>query len=388
MHIAIDATTWTNTRGYGRFTRSLLKALVDLDQPHRYTLFIDTPGAIPELPERACVRTVSSGRPATEAASAQGRRGLADMARMSHALSSAGADCVLFPTVYSYVPVYGRSRVAVVFHDVIAERFPALTVPSAPARWMWAAKVRLARAQADQVITVSEYSRRELAREFGLAEEAIHVVGEAPDPVFHVMEAAEVERMLEALHLPRGPLVVYAGGFGPHKNVPMLVEAFAAVARRFPDSTLILVGENRQEVFHTEIGRIVSLVEARGMQERVRFTGFLPDSALAALLNRAWVLVLPSFMEGLGLPAIEAAACGCPVVATQESPLPALLSGGGLFADPRQPAAWQCALEAVLASDSFRTELAHGALCAASEFSWRHSAIQMLSILESAGRER
>lgn len=388
MHFAIDATTWTNTRGYGRFTRSLVTELVQLEQPHHYTLFSDTPDAVTDLSGRARVRLVASDRPASMAASAEGRRGINDMLRMSRALSRTSCDCLLFPTAYSYVPVLTRAPVAVVFHDVIAERFPKLTVPSASARWMWNTKVRLARAQAGTVITVSDYSRRELAREFRLTESSIPVVSEAPDPVFHVMSGPECAAALQPLRLPPGPLVVYAGGFGPHKNVPMLVEAFASVGRRHPGATLVLVGENQKEVFHSEIGRIDQLVESRGIRDRVRFTGFLPDVALAALLNRAWVLVLPSLMEGFGLPAIEAAACGCGVVATRESPLPGLLEGGGVFIDPSQPAELEAALEAVLASERFRTELAQRALCAASKLTWRNSAIQMLSILEAAAKGR
>lgn len=175
MHFAIDATTWTNTRGYGRFTRSLVKALVNLEQPHHYTLFTDTPGAVAELPDRARVEMVASDRPAAVAASAEGRRSVHDMLRMSRALSRTSCDCLLFPTAYSYVPLISRAPVAVVFHDVIAERYPELTVPSAAARWMWNTKVRLARAQAGTVITVSDYSRHELAREFRLNESSIQV---------------------------------------------------------------------------------------------------------------------------------------------------------------------------------------------------------------------
>lgn len=388
MHFVIDATTWTNTRGYGRFTRSLLTALVQLDQPHRYTLVTDSAGAIPRLSPRAKVLEVASAQPAALAASAQGRRGGGDMLRMIRALSSCDCDCLLFPTVYSYVPVWTQAPVAVVFHDVIAERFPALTVPSTATRWMWNAKVRFARAQATAVVTVSDYSRHELAREFSLPEESICVVSEAPDPSFHVVDPFAAARAVESLGLPPGRKVVYAGGFGPHKNVPMLVESFASVCSLHEDATLVLVGENRKEVFHSEIGRIEKLVLDRGLGDRVRFTGYLPDTVLAALLNQAWVLVLPSLMEGFGLPAVEAAACGCPVIATRESPLPSLLSGGGLFIDPGKPDELEAALHAVLASESSRTELAQRALRAASELTWTHSATQMLSILESAGRGR
>ncbi len=388
MHFAVDATTWTNPRGYGRFTRSLLAALLERDQPHHYTLFTDSPGALPPLPARATVSTVAASRPTSEAATAQGRRSLADTARMSHALSAPGFDAILFPTVYSYVPVLSSTPRVVVFHDVIAERFPAMTVPSPAARFLWNAKVRLARAQATTLVTVSEYSRRELAREFHVTPAVIEVVGEAPAAAFHPIANPTLSPRLASLNLPNGPWVVYAGGFGPHKNVPMLVDAFAALASRYPTAALILVGENRNETFHSEIAAIERRVQSHAVGARVFFTGFLPDSDLALLLNLARVLVLPSLMEGFGLPAVEAAACRCPVIATRESPLPELLAGGGIFINPHSQPALEAALDAVLASESSRENFAQQALVAAGKLTWEQSAMRMLEIMEAAGRPR
>ncbi|MEP7365347.1 MAG: glycosyltransferase family 1 protein [Acidobacteriota bacterium] len=377
MHFAVDATTWTNPRGYGRFTRSLLTALLEPDQPHRYTLFTDSLAALPPMPARATVTAAThSGRTP------------GGIAGMSRALSARGFDAILFPTVYSYVPVLSSTPKVVVFHDVIAERFPRMTVPSTSARLLWNAKVRLARAQASTLVTVSEYSRRELAREFHLNAATIQVVGEAPAAAFHRIEGATLSPRLAALNLPPRPWIVYAGGFGPHKNVPMLVDAFAALTSRYPQASLILVGENRNEIFHSEIATIEQRVASHSLGPRAVFTGFLPDPDLALLLNLAHVLVLPSLMEGFGLPAVEAAACGCPVIATRESPLPELLSGGGIFIDPHSPSALKSALDAVLASDGSRENYARQALAAATMLTWERSAMRMLDILEAAGRTR
>jgi len=377
MHFAIDATTWNNPRGYGRFTRSLLSALLEREQIHRYTLFTDSPEALPPLPSRA-----------TAATATRSGRTLAGVASMSRALSAHGFDAILFPTVYSYVPVLSSTPKVVVFHDVIAERFPSMTVPSTSARVLWNAKVRLARAQASTLVTVSEYSRRELAREFHLDAATIEIVGEAPAPVFHRIGNPVPSPRLAALNLPAGPWIVYAGGFGPHKNVPMLVDAFAVLAARYPSATLVLVGENRNEIFHSDIAAVERRVQAHSLGARAIFTGFLPDPDLALLFNLAYVLVLPSFMEGFGLPAVEAAACGCPVIATRESPLPELLSGGGIFVDPHSPAALEAALDAVLASESSRANYVRQALAAAGRLTWEQSAMRMLEILEAAGRSR
>jgi glycosyltransferase involved in cell wall biosynthesis len=273
------------------------------------------------------------------------------MWRMSRALSAPGLDVIVFPTVYSYVPVFTRARKILFLHDVIPETFPRLALGHPAAEMLWGLKTRAGVMQADCIATVSEYSRAKLMEHFGLPEERVRVVGEAADPVFRRIEnprptAAMLERGLDG----RGRMVVYVGGFGPHKNLRMLVEVFAHLSRRrdFQDVRLVLAGEAESEVFHSGVSELRGQVARLGLGGRVVFTGYLEDEDLAVLLNLAAVLVLPSLMEGFGLPAIEAAACGCRVIATRESPLPELLGERTRFIDPRAPEDLRQAIECVL----------------------------------------
>jgi glycosyltransferase involved in cell wall biosynthesis len=104
---------------------------------------------------------------------------------------------------------------------------------------------------------------------------------------------------------------------------------------------------------------------------------------LVVLMNRAAVLVLPSFMEGFGLPAVEAAACGCPVIATRESPLPGLLEGGGIFIDPTNLEELIAAMKTVLGSADLRQSLGSAGLAAASKLTWEQAARQMIEVLHT-----
>ena len=205
-------------------------------------------------------------------------------------------------------------------HDVIAETFPKLTVPRLSARVFWNAKVALGRMQADALITVSEYSRECILKRFGGDRSRIHVVGEAADPIFRKLEFPAPTARLKELGLDgTRRLAVYLGGFSPHKNLIALVNAFREVAGQpeFSDLILAMVGDTSGDAFHTYFGEVAAHVEALGLLDRAVFTGFLKDEDVAALLNLARVLLLPSLMEGFGLPALEAAACGCPVIATK-----------------------------------------------------------------------
>ncbi len=384
MRIGVDATCWQNKRGYGRQARSLLRAMVRLDTENRYVFFMDSTEHSASLPPEAEVRLVRSSTPTVFAASSDGHRSIRDMWDMGRALSGSDLDLLLFPTVYSYVPVFSRAKKVVMIHDVIAETYPELTLPSPVARLFWKAKVSLGRWQADALVTVSDYSRQGILQHFRITPERVFVVGEASDPVFRVLEQPRLTPALASLGITgNGRTVVYVGGFSPHKNLDALVAAFARIAsqREFSDARLVMVGEYKKEVFHSYFGAIRERVEGLGITDRVIFTGYLPDDELVVLLNLSAVLVLPSLMEGFGLPAIEAAACGCPVIATTASPLPTLLGDGGIFIDPTNAEDMELALARVLRSESLRKQMRNAGLLAARQLTWEASARQMLSLM-------
>jgi len=390
MHIGVDATCWQNNRGYGRHARALLSSLVRADRENRYTFVMDSASGIDGVPTEANVRLVRASAPTAVAASSNGHRSVLDVWRVSRVLSEPSFDLLLFPTVYSFVPAFGRAKKLVMIHDVIAEKYPRLTLPSVTARLLWRTKVDLACRQANAIATVSEYSRLSLLEHFRLPPERVFVVGEASDPIFRVMENPQPTPRLCSLGISsRGRVVVYVGGFGPHKNLKTLVSVFAHLAAQseFSDVRLVLVGEHRNEVFHSCFTAVEAQVSTLGLSERVVFTGYLPDHELVVLLNLSSVLVLPSLMEGFGLPAVEAAACGCPVIATTASPLPQLLGDGGIYVDPMRSEEMVAALTRVLRSEQLRERMREAGIAAARRLSWESAARQMMGVIrEVAGR--
>ena len=383
MRIAVDATCWHNRRGYGRHARALLRTLVRLDSTSRYTLFLDSTAASEPTPPECEVRILPSATPTVEAASAAGRRSLSDMWRISRALSAREFDVLLFPTIYSYVPTFGPARKLVMVHDVIAETYPHLTVPRFSARLFWNTKVALGRLQADAWITVSDYSRAGILKRFGMDPGRVFVVGEAADRVFRKLDRPVPGEKLRAAGIQPGQrIMVYLGGFSPHKNLQALVNAFARIAARpeFAGIKLAMVGDTSGDAFHTYFETIAAQVAALGLTDRVTFTGYLDDEDVVVLLNLASVLVLPSLMEGFGLPAVEAAACGCPVIATKASPLESLLGAGGVYIDPHEDGIVQ-ALEEVLASEERRARMGQCALAAAQRLTWEDAARQMIGVI-------
>ena len=382
--VAVDATCWQNNRGYGRHARNLLTALARIDTENRYWFFVDSREMLDLIPSNVESVLVNTTRPTAQAAASDGRRAFSDMMRMSRAFSQPGFDLVLFPTVYSYVPVFSRAHKVVFIHDVIAEKYPDLTLPSLSARAAWKIKVQAALFQAGTVVTVSEYSKLGIMDVFHAAAQNVKVIGEAPSPIFKKLEDSQPRMALRGLR-EGARQIVYVGGFGPHKNLSRLLEVFARLAARdeLSDLSLILVGEYQSEVFYSEYDELRRKIAALGIETQVVFTGYLPDEALVVLLNRAHLLVLPSLMEGFGLPAVEAAACGCPVVATQCSPLPELLGEAAIYFDPHNSNELEEALRRVLTSKTLRDQMGKAGLKAAEKLTWDHAASALKNLIGS-----
>jgi glycosyltransferase involved in cell wall biosynthesis len=388
MRIGVDATCWSNRRGYGRFVRALLTATLEIDRKNQYVFFLDDDSA--EFPPPAGVEVVrvKASVPTVQAAAANGSRSLGDMWAMSRAISARPLDVFFFPSVYSYVPVFNRVPRLVAIHDVIPELFPELVFPSLRSKLFWRAKVKLACAQATRIVTVSEYSRERLAEVLKLDPAEVRVVPEAGAPAFHRLDAVDDAALAARLNIPvNSRMLVYVGGFSPHKNLPLLVDVFGDLAgdSRFADARLVLVGDFEGDVFHSGYAQLKAQVARLGLENRILFPGYMGDEHLVPLLNRAIAIVLPSFCEGFGLPAMEAAACGTPSIVTTRSPLPGLLGEGAIALEPDDRAGWRDALARLLGDPVLRDRMAAAALAAAGALSWQASARRLLALFDEVG---
>lgn len=389
MRIGVDATCWANARGYGRFTRELLAAMVALAPGDEFVFFLDARAdavfglRAPNVTREVVAQKVSP----TEAAGADGSRSPWDMLRLTRAVWRSKLDVFFSPSVYTYFPLPPGLPAVVTIHDAIAERFPELTVPSRRARLFWNAKVALAIRQSRLVLTVSDFAAAEITRLLGVRSSRLRVALEAPAASYlpttdaHLIEAAAARA-----GIPRGARwIAYVGGFNPHKHVDVLVRAHAAVAARLSDPPyLMLVGSVDGDVFHGAQAAIHAAIADAGTAALIRWPGFVHDDELRHLLSGAVTLSLASAAEGFGLPAVEAAACGTPVIATTESPLPQLLQGGGLFVRPNDQAALESALHRMLTDESSRLAMGAEARRRAAALTWEAGARAALRALREA----
>lgn len=354
-----------------------------------FTCFLDAAAARAFELDAPNLRTVvvSQGVSPTAAASADSSRAPLDMLRLTRAVARERLDVFFSPSVYTYFPLPPGLRAVVTVHDAIAERFPELTLPTPRARLFWRAKVWLALRQARLVLTVSDYAASELRTVLGVAPHRIRVATEAPADAYRVPVAPEaIAAATAGAGLPPGARwIAYVGGFNPHKHVDLVVRAHADVsAGRAHPPHLLLVGTVSGDVFHGSLEPIRAAIAESGTAALVHWTGFVPDDRLAPLLAGAVTLVLASASEGFGLPAVEAAACGTPVVATTASPLPQLLAGGGIFVPPGDRPALAAALAAMLDDEPRRRDMGETARTRAAALTWKAGAGAALAAIREA----
>lgn len=386
MKIGIDATCWSNLRGYGRYTRGLLTALLaQAGEEYEFIFFLDR-HTVREwrFPAGVQLVVVETGEAPSAAASADGRRSLRDLWAMSAAVSRTPLDVFYFPSVYTYFPVRTEAQVLLGIHDVIAEQHPDLVFPDRRARTLWNTKGWLGRRQADYIVTVSDYAAAGIQQQFQWPAERLWVVGEAPADIFRPLDRSTILPTLRRFGLDADTrYIACLGGLNPHKNLGMLLHVLASLRRQegFGDVQLLLIGPAEEDTFTPGTAGVRQQIAELGLQEAVHLTGYVEDETVAHLLNGAQLLAMPSLAEGYGLGAVEAAACGVPVIATENSPLPHLLAGGGCFLDPTRPEAWRAALQIMLSDEAQRQQMAHIACQRAQALTWERAAGQFLDLL-------
>jgi glycosyltransferase involved in cell wall biosynthesis len=309
---------------------------------------------------------------------------------MTRAVAAEKLDVFFSPTVYTYFPLPVGLPAVVTIHDAIADLYPELTTPSWRARVFWRLKVKAALWQARRVLTVSDFAADQIVRAHAVPRERIRVAVEAPAQAFVPSDSpADIAERVARVGLPAGARwFTYVGGFNPHKNVDVIVRAHAKLAGSYGNNPpyLVLVGSISDDVFHGNRQTICRAIAKAGTDHLVRWAGFVPDEDLRHLHSGAIALLMPSVCEGFGLPAVEAAACGTPVVATTASPLPQLLEGGGIFVAPNDEDALAGAMHLLATDESARVQMASTALRRARVLSWDTAARSALDTLHEVGR--
>lgn len=369
MRIAIDARAF-GWAGVGRYTRSLLKALLRVAPHYDYIVLV---GEADKEDLRALLPSARLTVRVVDAAYYTWR----EQVIFWRQLLRVRAD--LYHFTHFNVPFLFRRPYVVTVHDVTRFVFPGQTRQSLLRQIAFERVFRRAVEGARGVVCVSQTTRRDLLALPISLPRRVWVVPEAADLDFRRRIGAQARARARLLLGWQGPFLLYVGVWMSHKNLPRLLAAYVKVLERYPYVRLVLTGRPRPGYVGVD-----RAARALGLEsEQVLYLGFVPPALLPALYAEATVLLLPSLYEGFGLTALEAAAVGTPVVASNVSSLPEVLGEAAEYVNPEYIPGIASGIERILEDPARRDELAALGPRRAAQYSWEEAARRMAAVYEA-----
>jgi glycosyltransferase involved in cell wall biosynthesis len=390
MHIAINAFFLQRPEtGSGQHLFHLLKGLDENDPDNSYVLLSprfrqSSMGRFPTLSERfENVEVVSPVRRFGERLGAH--RGFFGENLESLWWEQWGIvracrknNVALLHSPYFSAPLASPAPTVVTVHDIIPlvmkeYRERALSK-------LYTTLVSLTVRRANAIITVSEYSKRDIVNKLHIPDERIHVIGNAVDESCRPITDT---RLIDAVRERYGigdKYILYFGGFDVRKNVDRILHAYARLPRVVRDQYQLVIAGRLSFLGHPLYPDPRPRIRELGLDDHVVVTGTIREQDKAPLYSAATMYLFPSLYEGFGIPVIEAMACGAAVITSNTSALPEVAGDAAYYVDPYDVSAISRAMEELLENEVLRTELREAALERARHFSWTRIAQQTLGV--------
>lgn len=344
MHIAIDSTplhTVHQIRGIGSYTRSLVDALQKYEGNHSYTFFVRGE----KVPKKA------------------------DIIHIPY-----------FDSFFLTLSPFHTKPTVVTVHDLIPIVYPQHFPPGLRGRVKWQIQ-RFALSRTNGVITDSYASRADIVQIAHIPAAKTYVIPLAADEQYQRVTDENVLARVQAVYRLPQSFVLFVGDINWNKNIPGLIRAFKMYRKR-GRAKLVLAGKAFLDKKLREAQEIDGLIKNLGLESSVIRTGYIDPKDLPAVYSLARVYIQPSFAEGFGLPLVEAMACGAPTICSSKSSLREIAGPSSLI-DPNHEETIALALERVCAlSAPEYKKLSMASMVWASEFSWKKTARETVSVYE------
>jgi glycosyltransferase involved in cell wall biosynthesis len=230
--------------------------------------------------------------------------------------------------------------------------------------------------RADDIITISKFSKDEIIKYLNFPEDNIHIVYPAVDhSVYYENHNKEILDVNNIIH-DHG-IILYVGSETPRQNVPVLLNAFAILKKKIPGIKLVKIGESQSYGARKNLHRLIKELE---LCDDIIFAGYVPEEDMPKWYNAADILVYPCDYAGFGLPPVEAMACGTPVITSNTTSLPEVVGDAGIMIDPHDFKLMADKMYEVLTDDKIMDQMISGGLKRAKLFNWDDSAKKTLEI--------
>ncbi len=377
MRIGIDGRPLERERtGVARYLLSLLRVWAKEHKVHEYYLYFEHDVPVDPLLDEACF---TKRLPARLPVPKQSIRQLLWEQMILPLAARRDKVDLLFSPGYT-LPALFLGAAAVTIHDLSYEAHPEWSRPAQ--RWRLRTFSRLAAHKARVVLTDSQFSRHELLKYYRLPAGKIRAIPLAADEYFRPLPSGEARNAVRRRFGLEEDYLLFVGSLFSRRHIPTLLEAFEVALKDGGPAKLVLVGEDWLGANST-ISPAIEALHLRLGRQAVLHLPHVEEGELLHLYNAAMAFIFLSEYEGFGLTALEAMACGTPVITARTSSIPEVVGEAAfLVSDPADAAEVSRAILAVALDAERRAHMIKGGLERASTFSWRRCAEETMSVLE------
>jgi glycosyltransferase involved in cell wall biosynthesis len=231
--------------------------------------------------------------------------------------------------------------------------------------------------KATRIVTVSEYSRRDIINQYDVLEEKVDLAYNGANEQYAPIPEERVDEV-RAAYTAGAPYFIFVGSLHPRKNITNLLKAFQLFRDEYKgEFKLVVVGE---KFFLTK--SMEEQLAKMSNKRDVIFTGRLAPRELNDLLGAAWAMTFVPYFEGFGIPIVEAMKCDIPVVASKVTSLPEIAGDAAIFVTPESPGSIRDGMIRIVKEKGLRQQLIEKGRVRRSMFSWDHTAVQLWNSME------
>lgn len=368
MNIGIDARAarWYRGTGIGTYTYQLIYNINLMDKINRYLLFLPDENVSDLNPgDNIDFRTIAEDK----------KENFWEEIDIPNILNDTGIDAYLVPQNGIGLPREKKCPFIITLHDVIPYRMPDTVGPQY--MQIYSREIPEIIPMTDAIITVSDYSKKDIARSLNYPIDRIFVTHLAAEDIYFPQNKSLCREFVSKKYGINNKFILYVGGFSPRKNIKGLIQAFSLIKHKLKEPfNLVILGKKGRSYYDYR-----DTAYELGLKDDVIFTGYVPVEELPLFYNAAHIFCYPSFYEGFGLPPLEAMACGTPTIASNITSIPEVLGDDAVYINPQDVHDISDKLLSLIEDEALRLQISFKGLRRSSMYSWKRTAVETIQVL-------
>lgn len=371
MKIGIDsrAAKWYRGTGIGTYSYQLINSLNKIDSHNEYLLFMPESNNLSiKFKKNFIIKNISQNMYSN----------FWDEVNIPNILKIKDIDLYHVPQNGIGLPKTKACPFVITLHDIIPYKMPK-TVGERYLK-IFTEEIPRIIPMCDGIITVSHYSKQDIANYFNFPQKKIFVTHLANEDIYKPLNKISCKEFIKKTYHIEDDYILYVGGFSPRKNIVGLIEAFSKLISKFknPKIKLVIAGSKGKSY-----SMYKKAAEDLNIENNVIFPGFITLEHMPILYNAAKIFVYPSLYEGFGLPPIEAMACGIPIIASNLTSIPEVVGDAAMLINPYDIEELSNAMYHIIENKTLENQLIKKSLLRSSHFNWIKTAEKTKKAYES-----